>query len=79
MKSLKKELFTITLLLVMAVVGIYVANAGTLDMPASSDTKSGHYPCSKPATSRKLCNTNDINCKAWAIYDACVDGSVYCD
>ena len=92
MNSLKKEVITIIALFVIAVIGIYVANAETISpgsekhvltaseiVIASNDTKAGHYPCRKPSTQRSLCKESGIGCKAWEVYDACVDGSPYCD
>jgi hypothetical protein len=91
MKSLKKEILIIAVLFILALAGIYIANAGPASplpenpllksaiLTASNDTKAGHYPCSKPATPRQDCTESEKNCNAWAIYDACVDGSPYCD
>ena len=83
MKSIKNEIIIIGILFILALSGIYVANAA---QPAveqisvySEDIKSGMFPCSKPKTPRKACEDSGRNCRAWQIYDACVDGSPYCD
>lgn len=83
MNSYKKEVLTIAVLFVMAIAGIYIANAGPIEKETliiySDDSQAGQYPCHRPKTIRKECTDSGINCRAWQIYDACVDGSAYCD
>ncbi len=92
MNSLKKEVITVFVLLVIAVAGIYIANAETISQDsenqvitaseivmASSDTEAGHYPCKKPSTPRSSCKKSGAGCRAWKVYDACVDGTLFCD